>query len=248
MTALNFGAGTVIGRRTDIANPTPMFMGVLQDITIEFNQSLTELIGQYKVAVDVAPAELKITGKAKQAKIQANMVNDMLFGQTLQTASGQALTTAEAVTPVAVTFTVANAATFKEDLGLFYASNGVQLTRVASGPIVGQYSVNETTGVYTIVVADEVPLLVYYSFGVTTQKQIVLSNQLMGVGPGFEINLSNTYKNNAGITSSIFLRLNACRSSKMTLPFKNIGYVIPEFDFQAFCDSANNWGLWVSSE
>lgn len=251
MTAINFGVGTIIGRRTDISNPTPAFLGIMQDIQIDFDQTLKELIGQYKMPVDVAPASLKVMGKAKFAKIQANTMNDLFLGQTITPASGQLMAVGEVAvvpgTPYQVTVT--NAATFVEDLGVFYTTTGIQLTRVASGPAVGQYSVNESTGVYTFAAADTtISMTFYYSYNVTTLKKITLANQLMGVGPIFEINIQESYTNNLGVTNKMFLRLNACRSSKMTFPFKNVDYTIQEFDFQAFADQANNWGSISTSE
>lgn len=251
MTAINFGVGTIIGRRTDISNPTPAFLGIMQDIEIDFDQTLKELMGQYKMPVDVAPAQLKVTGKAKFAKIQANTVNDLILGQTLTSAAGQAMAIAEAGTIPGTPYqiTVANAATFKEDLGVFYASNGVQLTRVAATPATGQYSVDEATGVYTFAAADTtLTVTLYYTYTVATLKQISMANQLMGVGPVFEINIQESYTNNAGVTNTMFLKLNACRSSKLTWPFKNMDYTIQEFDFTAFADQSNNWGTIATSE
>lgn len=247
----NFGVGTLIGRRTDISNPTPAFMGVLQDVELNFDQTLKELMGQYKVAVDIAPANLKITGKAKQARIQANLMNDIFFGQTLSSGAGQQIATAEQGTPSGTPkiVTVTNSATFSEDLGVFYASNGNQLERVApAAETTGKYSVNESTGVYTFAVADAVLLNFYYRFNVTTQKQISLSNQLMGQGTSFELNLQQSYTNNAGVAGRMFIKFNACRSSKFTLPFKNTEYTIPEFDFQAFADTSNSIGTIVTTE
>lgn len=253
MTQVNFGSGTVIGRRTDISNPTPAFFGILQDIEISFDQTLKELMGQYKMAVDIAPANLKVSGKAKFARIQANTMNDLLFGQTLTTATGTTMAIAEAGSVPAVsgpyTITVTQAATFLEDLGVFYALTGVQLVRVASGPTIGQYSVNETTGVYTFAAADTLASVsIYYTYGVTTKKKIAMTNQIMGVGPSFEVNIQENYTNNAGTVCTMFIKLNACRSSKLSLPFKNTDYTIPEFDFQAFADQSNNWGSIVTSE
>jgi len=251
MTQVNFGSGTVIGRRTDISNPTPAFFGILQDIELSFDQTLKELMGQYKMAVDIAPANLKVSGKAKFARIQANTMNDLLFGQTLTTGTGTTMAIAEAISVPATpyTVTVAQAATFSEDLGVFYALTGVQLKRVATGPTVGQYSVVETTGVYTFAAADTlVALNVYYTYGVTTKNKISMTNQIMGVGPSFELNIQENYTNNAGVACTMFIKLNACRSSKLSLPFKNTDYTIPEFDFQAFADQSNNWGSIVTSE
>lgn len=249
MSAINFGVGTVVGRRTDISNPTPAFLGVLQDIEIDFDVTLKELTGQYKMPVDVAPANLKVTGKAKQARIQANMMNDLIFGQTLTTGAGSQMAISENHVVASTTQVVTQGATFSKDLGVFYADTGVQLTRVASGSeAAGKYSVNEATGTYTFVVGDEVLLNFYYTYTVTTLKQMSMANQLMGVGPTFELSIQESYTNNAGTVSQMFIKLNACRSSKLTLPFKNTDYTITEFDFQAFADASGNWGVIATSE
>jgi hypothetical protein len=251
MTQINFGVGTVIGRRTDISNPTPAFFGIMQDIDIAFDQTLKELMGQYKMPVDVAPAALKVTGKAKFAKIQANSMNDLLFGETLTTASGEAMAVAETGTipdtPGPYTITVSHSGTFQQDLGVFYTSNGNQLTRVAAGPTTGQYSVS--AGVYTFAAADKnLGVTFYYSYTVTTLNQITMANQLMGTGPTFELNMQQSYKNNAGVTNYLYIKLNACRSSKLNMPFKNGDYTIQEVDFTAFADQSNNWGLIATTE
>jgi len=251
MTAINFGSGTVVGRRTDISNPTPSFLGILQDIEIDFDQSLKELIGQQKVAVDVAMAALKITGKAKFARISSSTLRDLLFGSaaTVTTGAGLNMVAGEVQTTATTTFTVTNAATFKEDFGVFYQSTGVQFVRVASAPTVGQYSVNETTGVYTIAVTDENKnLLVYYSYGVTTLVQSVIANTNMGTGPSFEMFINETYTNNAGVVNTFNLKLNACRTSKLAFPFKNTDYTIEGFDFQAFADTSGTIGTISTTE
>jgi len=256
MTSINFGVGTAIGRRTDVSNPTPSFLGILQEVDISFDQTLKELMGQYKMPVDVAPAQLKVTGKAKFARISAYTINDLFLGDSVTLSAGERMSIAEAATipatPGPYTITVAQNATFQNDLGVFYASSGVQLIRVASAPAVGQYSVDDITpgqGVYTFAAADQaVGVLIYYNYTVTNLKQISMDNKLMGTGPSFELNLQEVYTNNAGQTNYLYLKLNACRSSKMTMPFKNIDYTISEFDFTAFADQANNWGSISTNE
>ena len=251
MTAINFGVGTAIGRRTDVSNPTPSFLGVLQEIDISFDQTLKELMGQYKMPVDVAPAQLKVTGKAKFARISAYTLNDMFLGDDVTLSSGEAMAVAEAAsvpaTPGPYTVTVSHSGTFESDLGVFYSTTGIQLVRVAAGPTVGQYSVS--AGVYTFAAADQgVAMLIYYNYTVTTLKKIAMDNKLMGTGPTFELNLQESYTNNIGTTNYLYLKLNACRSSKMTMPFKNMDYTISEFDFTAFADQSNNWGSISTSE
>lgn len=322
MTAINFGVGTMIGRRTDIQNPTPSFFGILQDCEIDFDQTLKELIGQYRVAVDIAFANLKITGKAKLARIHSNLLNDMFFGQTVASGAGDDMSVAEAHVVAAaltdttsadsplgqavLTFTsvpagvlpgwvatstvaggippgayvlsktsttvtlssnllidvpsttvitfgpavvVTNSAHFENDLGVFYGSSGNQLTCVAAGmEAQGSYSVNAGGG-YAFAVGDVgAALLFYYDFSITTAKQITVTNQLMGSGPSFQLNLKEQYTNNAGVVNTMFVKLNACRSSKLTLPFKNVDYTIEEFDFQAFADSSNTIGAITTTE
>lgn len=251
MTAINFGVGTMIGRRTDIQNPTPAFFGILQEVEIDFDQSLKELIGQYRVAVDVAFATLKITGKAKFARIQANIMNDMFFGGTVEDASGDDMSVAEAhavpATPYKVTVT--NGGDFVNDLGVFNANTGLQMEAVAASPATGQYAVDSTTGEYTFAAADTlIPMLFYYSYTITTAKKITVTNPLLGTGPAFQLNIKEQYTNNAGVINTMFLKLNACRSSKLTLPFKNVDYTIQEFDFQAFADQANTIGSITVTE
>lgn len=253
MTAINFGSGTAVGRRTDISNPTPSFLGILSDIQIDFDQAVKELQGQYKVAVDVAPAALKIVGKAKFSRIEGSTMRDLLFGAaaTVTPASGIAMAVAEtaAVPATPYTVTVTNAGTFQEDFGVFYALTGRQLTRVASGPVVGQYSVVETTGVYTFAAADTLlSMNFYYSYTVATLFKSVLSNTFMGTGPFFEMFISETYTNNSGVLNTFNLKLNACRASKLAFPFKNADYTMQEFDFQAFADQAGVIGTICTTE
>ena len=139
---LNFGVGTAIGKRTDIPNAKPSFIGVLQDLEIDIDVTLKELTGQYKMPVDVAPSSMKVIGKAKFARIQGASVNNLLLGQTETDASGIDMAVAEAFSvPASTPFTyqTTNHTTFIEDLGIFYASGG-QLQPVTSAPAVGQYS------------------------------------------------------------------------------------------------------------
>ncbi len=228
----NFGVGTIIGRRTDQTYPTPDVLGVTQDMSIDIDIQNVELYGQLAYPVDVAQAKRKITGKAKFARFQANLMNDLAFGTSgaITPSAGLQMATNETHTVSATTQTVTQAASFKEDLGVFYVSNGKQLARVApASEAAGKYSVNETTGVYTFAVADEVALSFYYTYTVTTMNLVTVSNVLMGAGSAFEMYGQESYTNNAGVAQTMLIKLNACRSSKFTIPMKNTEYTIPAF-------------------
>ena len=235
-----FGVGNMTLTRTDVANSTPTKFGVIQDVEIDFDFTNKMLVGQNQFPVDVARGEGKITGKAKIANILANGINDAFFGQTLGAGTGGVLYVgSEAHTVATTTQQVTNHVGFIADQGVFYASSGAQLKQVSSGsPAVGTYSVAPSTGTYTFNASDEVALLFNYTYQATTgASEISIANQLMGTSPVFSIVLSNTYKGNV-----MNLVLNAAISTKLTFPLKNADYVINDFEFSAYADSAGNLG------
>jgi|SRR5579872_693253 len=243
MTQFVFGSGTLIGKRTDVTNTPPALLGTLQDITVDFDRKLERLLGQYNMAVAIGGGEFKISGKAKFARLQSTQLNNLFLGQTLTASSTLEMTTGEAANTATTTFTVANGATFTEDFGVFYANTGVQLTPVASGPATGQYIPGAVgVGTYTIAAGDEnTPLLVYYQYTLASGNKIALANQLMGPVPVFELALKESFTY-FGVTKDLVLKLNACASSKLSLPFNNAKFSIAEFDWEAFADASNNIG------
>lgn len=248
---LNFGVGTAIGKRTDIANAKPSFLGVLQDLEIDIAVALKELTGAFKMPVDVAPAAMKVSGKAKFARIQGATVNNLLLGQTETDNAGIDMATAESFNVPSsspYTYTVANGTKYLEDLGVFYAS-GAQLQPVTSSPALGQYVPGTPgTGTLTFAAADAgAALVTYYGYSATSLVQLSLANQLMGSGPVFELQAKQDYFVQ-GVEKKLVLKLNACRASKWSLPFKNTDYTIQDFEFSAFADPNNNWGTFAFSE
>jgi hypothetical protein len=249
MVAYNFGVGNWFCKRTDVANTQPVLLGVLQDLELDIDRTVKELIGQYALAVDVAQAQMKITGKGKYATVSVNNLNNTILGQTLSSNAGFNIASAENHTPAFTTITVTNGATFSEDLGVRYHATNTQLTPVASAPATGQYVAGASAvGQYTFASGDvSVSLDFYYSYSVTTLQQISAANQLMGAGTTFELIGSNTY-NVCGTNKIISIKLNACKASKTGLPFKNVDYLMFDLEFQAFADCNNNWGTIAMSE
>jgi len=246
MTQYAFGSGTLVGKRTDVTGTPPCLLGTLQDVSIEFDRKIEMLHGQYNMAVAAGGGEFKIAGKAKFARLQATQINNLFLGQTLTANSMLEMTTGEAGTVASAAVTVANSATFVEDFGVFYGATGVQLSPVASAPSQGQYSV--ASGVYTFNAADNgATVLIYYSFTVTSGNRISIANQLTGPLPMFEISLKETF-NYFGTSKDLLVKLNACVSSKLSLPFSSQKFTVAEFDFQAIADASNNVGTISLSE
>lgn len=241
MVAYNFGVGNWFCKRTDTANQTVTLLGVLQDMEIDIDRTLKELVGQYALPVDVAQAQMKITGKGKYAQVAAGNLNNTILGQTQTSGSGFQIAAPENHTGAA-TVTVTNGATFSEDLGVRYHSTGNPLQPVTSAPSTGQYIAGAAgVGSYQFAAADTVSLDIYYSYTVTTMQQISAVNQVMGQGTTFELIGSNTY-NVCGTTKVISIKLNQCKASKTGMPFKNVDYLMFDLEFQAFADCSNAWG------
>ena len=246
MTQFAFGSGTLIAKRTDVTGTPPALLGTLQDVSIDFDRKIETLLGQYNMAVAAGGGEFKISGKAKYARLQAAQINNLFLGQTLAANAMLEMTTGESGTVASGAVTVANSASFVEDYGVFYASSGAQLAPVASSPAQGQYSVSN--GVYSFNTADNgAAVLIYYSYTVATGNKISLANQLTGPLPTFEIALKETFSY-YGTAKDLVVKLNACVSPKLSLPFSSQKFTIAEFDFQAIADASNNIGTISLSE
>lgn len=242
-----FGAGNVVCKTAAGA----VILGTLQEIEIDFDQSIEELRGQYKLPDAIAQSALKVSGKAKIGKFDIGLTAGLVTGSALSTGQ-QKLAFQEAGTvPGSVTFTitVTNAATYKEDYGVVYAGSGLAFTKVPSAPAVGQYSVNETSGVYTFAAADAnkaVRISYCYTVAATGHKT-VLNNSVMGEQPVFKLMLTGGYTDYDG-RKTLDLTLNRCVMSKQTFPMKNTAFMVSDLEFSCFADATGEWGVLSTNE
>jgi hypothetical protein len=216
-----FGSGVLIGTPlTDytgaaIANPTPVQFGVAQEIGLDVSFDTKMLYGQNQFPVAVGRGKGKITGKVKAAQVNGALFNSIMFGQGLT--SGIIADVYDVVgaaipgTPYQITPTVPSSGTWTFDLGV-RDSNGVPMTRVASGPTTGQYSV--AAGVYTFAAADTTKV-VYINFQYTatstTAKKSTLVNPLMGYAPSFRADLYLPYNG-----KTLIVTANNCVANKLS--------------------------------
>lgn len=246
MTQYAFGLGALIGLRTDITDAAPAQFGTLQEVQLDMSFAIKELTGQYQAPAALARGGLKITGKAKAARITAANFNNLFFGQALGAGNTVTQIGEAGSIPASAAYTVqvANHATFVADLGVAYASSGIMLAPVAAGSeATGKYSIDPATGTYTFSSGDaNAAILATYSYTTTSGTAIALSNQLMGAQPSFKLILSEQYQGKL-----LNLQLNSVIAPKLSLHFKNEDFLIPEFDFQAAADAAGNIGnVWLS--
>lgn len=245
----SFGSGVLLGTRTDVPNSTPINFGLVQDVTIDETATMKEITGQYQRPVAIARGTIKTTGKAKVARISGMAFANLYYGVNPQ--PGQIATSyAEGPTVIPGTpyqITVINAVNYVDDAGVINAATGLPLQLVSSSPAADQYSVNETTGVYTFSSADNlagVRVLISYTYAIPASGQkLVVTNQLLGTTPTFKAKFYTTFQG-----QPISLQLNNCTSNKLSFGTKLEDFTMPEFDFSCFADAAGNVMTWSFAE
>ncbi len=245
MATYAFGSGVLLGTRTDVTNATPINFGLIQDVSLDVSFQTKQLYGQNQFPVAIARGTAKFAGKAKMAQISGIAFNNLFFGQTmttgqLATAFGEAQSV-PASTPFTVT--VANSATWVDDYGVIYSATGLPLTRVASAPALGQYSV--AAGVYTFNSSDAgKAVLISYTYTVAgTGEQFTVTNQLLGTTPTFQCQLFTTFQG-----KPVNLKLFNCVSTKLAFQTKLEDFTIPELDFEIFGNAAQQVLNWSFAE
>lgn len=232
MSLPSFGSGILYATPSG-ANPTPVQFGALQDISIDLSRTTKSLYGQYQQPLAIGAGELKATGKAKMGYINGAVYASLFYGVTPSTGTVLLVSNEAGTIPASTpwTVTVANAATWTTDLGVTYAGQTAPLTRVASAPTTGQYSV--AAGVYTFSTADaNKKVAISYEYtSASTGSTISVGRILQGVQPIITIDLYRGF-NNTGIRERYW----NCVCSKLSTPTKLADFGINEFDFEASAD------------
>lgn len=186
-----------------------------------------------------APASIdtgiKVSGKGKLRAIDSGDLLSLLPNSS--SVSGGVVEYVE--TPAAAaSVTVAHAATFKGDHGCDDAA-GKPMVRVASAPAVGQYSVNETTGVYTFAVAEAGTLTIYYRATTTTGTTVKLSGGVLASNKALALVLFNATKTGFG-TSTYGVEVPNARITKLGEARKAGDFTEWDFEFSADTDALND--------
>lgn len=229
-----FGTGSLILTPAG-SNPTPIQVGTLQECSIDPEFQSKELRGQYQFPVAVAQTAASLKGSAKAGNINGALINAVLSGgtQTLGAAIRGAINEPGTIPAApAYTVTVTNSATFSSDGGVYNVTQQKPMVRVAAAPATGQYSVS--AGVYTFAAADASNVVwISYAYTSTTGTTVAYTNQLMGAGVTFTLQLFNQ---SFGKFSGI--KLWAVRLEKLSFPFKNEDFLISDLGFTAFADDS----------
>lgn len=251
MEMFSFGAGAAIAvptRLADgsaIANPTPVLLAALQDISVDLSVDLKTLHGAGKYPIAVGQGKGKTDIKAKQAKVSGHVLGSLFMGRTPTAGIKDAVIGFAASVPgtSAYTVTVAppNSGTFVADLGVRSATTGDRFERVAATPSSGQYTVNNA-GLYTFASADaNAPLLFSYEYSAssTTGKVYELQSDLMGYTPSFSLLFKQQY-----MGRNLVMKLYNSVSGKFAVPFKNDDFTLQDFEATAFTNAVDSLG-WI---
>jgi hypothetical protein len=247
---LVFGIGALWGTRNDITGIGPDQFGVLQDNSIDFSFEIKELYSQLGYPIDIARAKGKVTGKAKVARVFANLYADIFFGESVST--GETNVSEDETHTLTTTnvgsLTVSVASSFVADLGVYYKATGnLRFQYVTGAPTLGQYTTG-VNGVYTFFTGDIGSTVnVSYVYTDANGKTITINNHFMGYTPSF-MGTFYQQRNTQGGTGQLTLRLNECVSNHLTIPTRIDDYAIQDFDFQAFSSGSNTIGTISTSE
>jgi hypothetical protein len=229
-----FGSGVLIGTPS---GGSPINFGLAQEVSLNITTTTKALYGQNNFPVAIGSGTRKMTGKAKLARISGQALGNLFFGVApsvggVQTQFGETATV-PASSPY--TYSTTNHATYVSDQGVVYASSGLPLKAVASGPIVGQYSV--AAGVYTFAAADAgAAVLVSYTYTVTgTGETMIIASQLIGPSVTFSANL---FASDPTTGKQFSMWLYNCVAEKLSFGTKLEDFVMPELDFQCFANAS----------
>lgn len=242
---LQFGSGLVLASpQTTVGNPapnpTPLQVGVVQNVKFTLGADIKTLFGQNQWPVDSAVGKRTISGSFEFAQMSNLLFSQLFTGDAVAAGVIETAVNEAHAVPAATTFTIVitppNTGVYVADFGVTASLTGKPMTRVATGPATGQYSVNLTTGTYTFASADaSLAVLISYTYTNTTLgTTLVASNQTMGFGPILALDLVFPYEG-GGIG---FLFPNV-RLGKLDFTSKQDDYLLLSTDFQAFAGTGS---------
>ena len=254
-----FGPGILIITRTDTTVPLPINVGYAQELTLDAAGNTKQLYGQNQFPLLAARGTIKATGKWKAAEISAIAWNAAFYGNTGGSTAGLSTgvgfswnvdSTYTSSTTVA-TIQAGSSLTFDADLGVKYAASGLPLIRVTTGleSSSGRYSVGSTApGLYTFgsvdagagAAAGGTALKITYTNtgfnGGLIGQSLIYQNQLIGATPTFQLDYYTSLNQPTALPFAI--RLYQCVGAKHSMAFKLEDFMMPEFDFDYFANSA----------
>lgn len=245
---VGFGSGSVwavLQQFTDGTTPsnsTIAKLGVVQEWSMDIQWDMKSLYGTYDSPLMVARGKAKYPLKMKFAEFNANLFEAVVFGALSQPATGATLMGEDEshsipTTPYQVTVAPPASGVFVADWGVRFAATGLVLTKVASAPTTGQYSVSGA--VYTFAAADTgLGVLISYEYTIAGGYTITVNRQLLGSLPVFKFMGRILTPLNQNSTAQFVVKFNQVVAGKLSIGTKLDDFTMPEIDAEAFADSS----------
>jgi hypothetical protein len=203
-------------------------------VDIDLPTKALQASGVFPIAV--ARGRGKVALKIDNARVNAAAFNAILFGDdqnNLTTPAGHLVAEAEAGTippsPGPYTITVANAAAYNRDLGVYVQATNGRFARGATATASGVYSM--VAGVYTFNAADA-GTPVYFDYEYTSAAVppylITIRQQIKGATPTFLLVGFGVYQG-----KQLYIQLNTCVIDTFSLNFKLDDFAIPSLSGMA---------------
>ena len=247
---LQFGSGyalaaPVSGSGNPPTNPSPFHFNVIQNMKFTVSGDIKELFGQNQWPVDTAIGKRGVKGSIEFAQMSNFLLSQGFTGDAVSAGVEQDVPAEQhtiPATPYQVTIAPPLSGTFVADRGVIFVATGVQLTKVASGPTTGEYSVNVGTGVYTFAAADTtLGVFIAYTFSLAaTGTSLIAANHPMGWGPIISLDCWFPYENGNGGLEGIGFNFPFCRLGKIDVATKLDDYTMYTTDFAAFAGANGN--------
>ena len=236
---IQFGSGYLFGTPVAgnlAAHPTPVQVGIIQNIKFTLGADIKELFGQQQWPVDSAIGKRSIKGSFEFAEMSNQLLSQLFFADAVTAGViATALNEPATIPTTPYEVTVSHSGTFTADQGVVFAATGIALTQVASGPTTGQYSF--AAGVYTFAAADTgLGVFISYSYTISgSGTTLTVGNHAMGFGPILSLTGVFPYEG----TDMGFVMPNV-RLGKIDFTTKLDDYTMLSTDFSAFAGAGAN--------
>jgi hypothetical protein len=235
---LGFGAGfiytaPVFGSGNPPASPTPVPIGVVQNLKFTISGDIKELFGSNQYPIDTAVGKRTIKGSFEFGQITNNVLSQLFFADPVTVGVVATISQTAPIPGTPFQVTVTNSANFNTDYGVINAATGVSLVKLPTGtPTTGQYTV--TAGVYLFAAADTGnSVTITYSWtDAAAGTTMVAGNHQMGWGPIIALDVVFPY--DAPTPGGMGFLFPNVRLGKIDVTTKLDDYSMFATDFEAF--------------
>jgi len=241
----NFGLGSLWSIPSG-ATPAPLRFATLKDISLDIGGDLELLRGEGYFAVDAGKKGGAVKGKIGLAELNMGILSQIIPGIVKTTGTTRVIIEEAGTIPsTPFQITVAQGATFLENLEVINGVTGLPMTRGATATGTGVYAVNDGTGVYTFHTSDTGKAVrISYRYTVAgSGSTYTISNSVSTVATPFVMLLGN------GTSGKYFsARVPSVHVPGIGFGLKGDGWTEYQLNYEATADSAGKCAYLYSDD